>query len=372
MFNSPILDLVIALSFTYFLLGLIVSTIHEFIYSVLMQKEPKRAKFLKQSIECLFLDGDWKKFVKEKLMTSVHIDVLRKSESPESFPSYIPNSNFALAIIDQFRTNSNLLDLAQVQAILTSDELSAKYGVTGDLRRTLLSLVERSNGQLTLFQANLESYFNTAMDRLAGGYIRSTKKAIFGIALVLTVILNADTINIAQTLWNDPDALKQTANNVQSSLSQIKDSSGIYSFESPDGKTVVMSSRIHTGDSTVADPKHAGDSITFRKEDIKRTVLALKSTGIPIGWTKDNVPGSTFLGWLAKVVGLILTAFALLLGAPFWFDLLNKIVNLRAAGKKEGNSAGDNSPVAPPSVQTVQPGQTANVNNAQTGEEAVG
>ncbi|MEX6688150.1 hypothetical protein QTN47_11625 [Danxiaibacter flavus] len=369
MFNSPILDLVIALSFTYFLLGLIVSTIHEFIYSVVMQKEPKRARFLKQSIECLFLDGDWKKFVQEKLMTSVHIDVLRKNNSPQSFPSYIPNSNFALAIIDQFRTNSNLLDVTQIQNILTNDELAAKYGITGELRRTLLSLVERSNGQLMQFQANLESYFNTAMDRLAGSYIRSTKKAIFVIALVLTVFLNADTINIAMTLWNDPDALKQTADNIQTSISQIKDSSGIYSFNSPDGKTVVMSSRIHTGDSTVADPKRNGDSITFRKEDIRRTVLTLKSTGIPIGWAKENRPDCTFLGWVGKIAGLLLTSFALLLGAPFWFDLLNKIVNLRAAGKKEGGTAGDNSPATAPAAQPVQP---ANVNNAQTGEEAVG
>jgi hypothetical protein len=32
------------------------------------------------------------------------------------------------------------------------------------------------------------------------------------------------------------------------------------------------------------------------------------------------------LGWL-------ITAFAVSLGAPFWFDLLNKFVNVRASGK---------------------------------------
>jgi hypothetical protein len=34
-----------------------------------------------------------------------------------------------------------------------------------------------------------------------------------------------------------------------------------------------------------------------------------------------------------KVVGLLLTAAALTLGAPFWFDLLNKFVNVRATGQ---------------------------------------
>lgn len=36
---------------------------------------------------------------------------------------------------------------------------------------------------------------------------------------------------------------------------------------------------------------------------------------------------------LAKLVGLLLTAFALSLGAPFWFDTLNKIINIRSAGR---------------------------------------
>jgi hypothetical protein len=31
--------------------------------------------------------------------------------------------------------------------------------------------------------------------------------------------------------------------------------------------------------------------------------------------------------------GLLMTMFALSLGAPFWFDMLNKVVNIRAAGR---------------------------------------
>jgi hypothetical protein len=39
----------------------------------------------------------------------------------------------------------------------------------------------------------------------------------------------------------------------------------------------------------------------------------------------------TFWGWARRVAGWIFTAIALSLGAPFWFDLLNKFINLRAA-----------------------------------------
>jgi hypothetical protein len=37
---------------------------------------------------------------------------------------------------------------------------------------------------------------------------------------------------------------------------------------------------------------------------------------------------------LFKAIGLAMTAFAVSFGAPFWFDLLGRIVNLRATGPK--------------------------------------
>jgi hypothetical protein len=42
-----------------------------------------------------------------------------------------------------------------------------------------------------------------------------------------------------------------------------------------------------------------------------------------------------FWCWLRwHFIGCFITGVALSLGAPFWFDLLNKLVNLRSAGKK--------------------------------------
>lgn len=51
-------------------------------------------------------------------------------------------------------------------------------------------------------------------------------------------------------------------------------------------------------------------------------------------WEKEFRPW--FWHWgplLMKLVGLILTALALSLGAPFWFDTLNRIINIRGAGR---------------------------------------
>jgi hypothetical protein len=79
------------------------------------------------------------------------------------------------------------------------------------------------------------------------------------------------------------------------------------------------------------------------EEIIDRLQREVQKLPLPLGWSRApddlrRVPQG-FRGWLAKIVGLLLTAIAVSLGAPFWFDLLNKLVSLRAAGKPPGKTS---------------------------------
>jgi hypothetical protein len=61
----------------------------------------------------------------------------------------------------------------------------------------------------------------------------------------------------------------------------------------------------------------------------------IRNTGplsIPVGW--DNAS----LNPLA-IAGCLLSAFAISQGAPFWFDLLNRLVNLRQTGRRLARGA---------------------------------
>jgi hypothetical protein len=53
---------------------------------------------------------------------------------------------------------------------------------------------------------------------------------------------------------------------------------------------------------------------------------------VPIGWHADDNPKVNPIWY--KVIGLFITAVAAALGAPFWFDALSKLANLRSAGPK--------------------------------------
>jgi hypothetical protein len=75
------------------------------------------------------------------------------------------------------------------------------------------------------------------------------------------------------------------------------------------------------------------------EKKIRETEEKLRS--LPMGWHCGSASDYTAvwkcvsaqLGWLS-VVGWCVTAAALTLGAPFWFDTLSKVVNLRGAGPK--------------------------------------
>jgi hypothetical protein len=74
-------------------------------------------------------------------------------------------------------------------------------------------------------------------------------------------------------------------------------------------------------------------------------------------------------GW-ETVLGWLITAMAITLGAPFWFDLLSKLISLRGAGTisapRDDNTPADKNTVAPKA-------SAVNVTfNSNPGEEAVG
>jgi hypothetical protein len=83
------------------------------------------------------------------------------------------------------------------------------------------------------------------------------------------------------------------------------------------------------------------DTADYKKMVTEKAKSLLDESLIPMGWEKGNYPGKSFdrdpLAWLVKLLGWFITAMAASLGAPFWFDMVNKFINLRGTGKKPNN-----------------------------------
>jgi hypothetical protein len=60
---------------------------------------------------------------------------------------------------------------------------------------------------------------------------------------------------------------------------------------------------------------------------------------LPLGWSADDVKTvSTPVGFILAFMGWLMTALAVSMGSPFWFDMLQRLINIRSAGTKPGTA----------------------------------
>jgi hypothetical protein len=305
--GNAALEVLIGLFFLYFLLSLVCSSVNEAISSVLKL----RAQNLEQGIRSL-LDGEAnaKAFYDHPRIQALIKPAGRFFKAPRK-PSYISSRSFALTVLDTFAPptgpRSNDLIARATKAVAAGGPASAHPTVQGMLRDALLE----ARGDVDAFRGAIERSFDEVMERASGWYKRKVQLILFLLAVGLVGVVNADTLGIAQRLWKD-DALRATA---VAQANRVVQAGGAKCAAKTPGATQGAAT-------TQADVATATDCLD-----------EVKALGLPFGWSHDTSPHSA-TGVLGKLLGLLVTAFALTLGAPFWFDLLGKVSHLRGSGAK--------------------------------------
>jgi hypothetical protein len=190
--------------------------------------------------------------------------------------------------------------------------------------------IESENG---LFRArqNLEEWFNNSMDRLTGWYRRRAQTLAYTIALLVALVLNIDSIQLAQTLWQDPVSAARLADEAalvaqNPSIQISEDAQRI--LQEQIYKTWYLSLPIGWIGLPV-DPILTPSPLCPWEIAPDLSGVRLFGQCYPL----LNLPANaSLIGWLAKLAGLVITGIAAAQGAPFWFDLLKKVVNIRMTG----------------------------------------
>jgi hypothetical protein len=253
----------------------------------------------------------------------------------KKLPSYIPSRTFSSALYDILfprplvPTAAPGADPAAPQAtqaaVLDNMIKNLEKISEGPAKQAIATLVKQANGDIDKTRKAFELWYNDGMDRAAGWYKRKTQLVLFFIGLILAVSLNVDSIRVAEVLWTTP-ALRSYA--VASAEQFVKDHS-----------TAATASG-----TTAAKPTDPNPSDYIK---------SLKALNLPLGWdpsdlpwiatgTDNSIPGVVsriYWGPFGLVVaGWFLTAVAMTLGAPFWFDLLNQFMVVRSTIKPEEKS----------------------------------
>jgi hypothetical protein len=307
-FDFAALEVALGLIFVYLVLALVCTAVNETVSSVLAW----RADTLREGIANL-LGSDEKRVelyqhpvvaglirrspvqavadearpsgrARARAWMAKRIPVLRD----ERYPSYLPARVFAQALLNPVKDGR--VTKTKVRDVI--NELP-----DGELKEALETMWIEAGGRVDRFRENLETWYDEAMARVSGWYRRKVQFFLWIWAAAVTLLLHADSVQIAGELWSD-DAKREAV--------------------------VARSEQIASG--TAPTGSEAG-----------RYLEELDNIEIPLGW--GSWPDGEwwrdiFVVVPLNVLGLGMTAVAVTLGAPFWFDTLKRVANIRAAGRE--------------------------------------
>ena len=174
---------------------------------------------------------------------------------------------------------------------------------------TLWIDLEKGDEEMGQARKRLETWFDDAMTRLGGAYKRKAQISSLIIGVMLALVINADSLAIANKLWTEP--LVREAVVAQADKFQLPaDQQG----QTPQAQATAY-------------------------------INQLQGLSLPLGWTPDNIPAKlnqdgtvnkNFGGsWALKFGGILLSGIAAAQGAPFWFDIMRKLLNFHPGGSEK-------------------------------------
>jgi hypothetical protein len=292
MFGSQVLEAAIGLFLMFFIVALGASSIVEIISRLFS----KRATDLENAIAGMLAGTtadatDVQKALASFKGTSIY-DAAQAAAGTSLFrkkwkrPSYISAKAFADAVTEMTDLDASILPAG--------------------VRKRVQAIAREASNDVRSIKAGLEGWFDENMSRVEGAYKRWVTMLLFVIGSMIAIAGNASTFHVADRLWHDPvtrQVVSDAANKV------VADGEGATQLES------------------VAD-----------------TTDKLEELGVPVGWDESSRavwrPHAVWRIWewgwaqLGFVAGWLLTGILVTLGAPFWFDLLTKVVSLRNNGPK--------------------------------------
>lgn len=292
-----ILTVVTGIVFVLLLLSLLATTIMELLASFFHL----RGRNLTKALRNMLASSD----TTEELLTQFKGNSLYKhlsqqySRTSQGPPSYMDSGTFQSILFDIILKGEGVEKLKEKIDTLPDE----------DLRNVLNQLLRDADNELDQFKGNIEKWFNDVMDRSSGWYKRYTQKILIWVGVLIALVFNADTFSIYERLASDPDTLQQVV--------------------------ALADSYVQTQEETLVRPVDPSfeQSLDALQSLVDNEINNIR-TPLGLGWAEMDFSNYGTYDWLAKILGYLVTALAISLGAPFWFDLLRKIVNIRASGNK--------------------------------------
>ena len=349
-----ILTVVIGIIFVLLLLSLLATTIMELLSSLFRLRGRNLVKALRNMLsstdttETVLAD-----FRANSLYRHLTQQYTRGGKSIDA-PSYMSAETFQSILFDVILKGDGVENLqARIDALPDQD-----------LRNVLNQLLRESGGQLDLFRLEVQNWYNNVMDRAAGWYKRYTQKILVMMGLGIAIVFNADTVALYDRLSNAPETLADLVMAAEQYVEARERAERLPEARlpppptpapAPDGGFGTDYTPVNPLDSSATSTAPAPSPVPAQRTptlagqpvedaDFRASLVELKGLlnneiaeirrPLGLGWEGVNLRELSTYDLISKLLGFILTALAVSLGAPFWFDLLKKLVNIRSSGAR--------------------------------------
>jgi hypothetical protein len=304
---EQVLGVAIGIVLICLLLSIIASHVREMMTAFTAQ----RAVTLEAALRKMVGDAVYEKLVGHPLIETISFEPtklfgrfnLSRLDKPR--PNYIASSLFTRVL---------LISLAEIQNLRTTDVAAIVNSLPDStLKQRLGALILGIENDAAACVSAVEQWYDGTMERVNGVYKRHTQMWLIVLGMILAVTFNANLFQITQRLWTSKDARDAVTATAQ-----------MYSCK--DGENCQL-------------PKYQD-----ARDQIQKQLEADLPLGYDWGYVKKYWRAwaspehqslkAVVAHWLFNFTGWLLMAIAVSLGAPFWFDMLNKLINLRMSGVK--------------------------------------
>ncbi|MEP0710369.1 hypothetical protein [Algoriphagus sp.] len=204
----------------------------------------------------------------------------------------------SIETVNEFQLESAKQELTYLQLELEnrrksiSPFLPLNFKMSPDTSYQFNLLWNEASDDIEKFKALLEQWYNDQMDRISGWYKRKLSLLTFILGFIIACSFKVDTIQLAMDLSKNEDLRTIYVEGAKDMLAQ--------------NKTV--------------DTVNLDEYKKYFDDKLQENNLVFSVTDISF---KDITP--------LNVIGFLITAFAISLGAPFWFDMLSKLMRVRTS-----------------------------------------
>lgn len=357
MFGSTVLEVGVGVTLLFLFVSLICTAFQEGIEIILKS----RAADLERGVRLLLHDktgeGPARSFFNHPLIYSLFSGDYRPGKLEDSrsgglvmprkhrsgLPSYIPAANFSAALIDLVATGKLASAGAPAQgaepkplpATPAEWRKAAALIANPEIREAVRAAFELGGGDLDAARANLETWYNGTMDRVSGWYKRRSQRSLVVVGFLIAVGLNIDAVTVVREL-SDNATLRAEAVSAAGKISDGGEKAGL-AIGYEEARAAIASIGYPVG----WQPAPQLRACRSAEANGSGNGLAWSQDG---SWTLGRCGGGQF-AWLGlqALVGWFATALAVMLGAPFWFDVLNKFMVIRSTVKSYEKSTPEGS-----------------------------